>query len=84
MRDLVIPDPKRVRKHLSAVINFAKFRTDRTDFYIDLVNKVRTNISTCTYEYIVVQILGSTCIGVNGSCMAQIYGIFNIIDCLFL
>jgi kinetochore protein Nuf2 len=33
MADLTAPDPKRTRRHLSAVINFAKFREERLDYY---------------------------------------------------
>mmetsp|Transcript_13553 Transcript_13553/g.42661 ORF Transcript_13553/g.42661 Transcript_13553/m.42661 type:complete len:458 (-) Transcript_13553:74-1447(-) len=33
MADLTTPDPKRTRRHLSAVINFAKFREERLDYY---------------------------------------------------
>lgn len=38
-RDLFSPDPKRVRRHLSALINFAKFREERTMAFSDLTNQ---------------------------------------------
>lgn len=42
MKDLLAPEPKRVRRHLSAVINFAKFREERLVMYAELAVKVRT------------------------------------------
>jgi hypothetical protein len=41
MKDLLAPEPKRVRRHLSAVINFAKFREERLVMYAELAVKVR-------------------------------------------
>lgn len=40
MKDLLAPEPKRVRRHLSAVINFAKFREERLVMYAELAVKV--------------------------------------------
>ncbi len=39
MKDLLQPDPKRVRRHLSAIINFAKFREERLVMYSELAVK---------------------------------------------
>jgi len=39
IRDLSNPEAKRVRKHLSAVINFARFRDERLSLYSDLTTK---------------------------------------------
>jgi kinetochore protein Nuf2 len=36
VRDLTKPDPKRLRRNLSAIINFAKFREDRMGMYAEL------------------------------------------------
>lgn len=41
MKDVLTPDPKRVRRHLSAIINFAKFKEERFAMFTDLTNKVR-------------------------------------------
>jgi ABC-type uncharacterized transport system ATPase subunit len=41
MKDVLTPDPKRVRRHLSAIINFAKFKEERFAMFTDLANKVR-------------------------------------------
>jgi len=38
-RDLSHPESKRVRKHLSAVINFARFRDERLSLYSELTTK---------------------------------------------
>lgn len=40
MKDVLTPDPKRVRRHLSAIINFAKFREERLVMYSELAVKV--------------------------------------------
>ena len=39
MKDLLAPEPKRVRRHLSAIINFAKFREERLVMYSELAVK---------------------------------------------
>jgi len=39
MKDLLSPEPKRVRRHLSAIINFAKFREERLVMYSELAVK---------------------------------------------
>ena len=41
MKDILTPDPKRVRRHLSAIINFAKFREERLVMYSELAVKVK-------------------------------------------
>jgi hypothetical protein len=40
IKDILNPDSKRVRRHLSAVINFAKFREEPLTLYSDLLAKV--------------------------------------------
>jgi kinetochore protein Nuf2 len=39
MKDLLAPEAKRVRRHLSAIINFAKFREERLVMYSELAVK---------------------------------------------
>lgn len=34
MTDYTKPDPKRLRKQLSAIVNFAKFKEERLDMYV--------------------------------------------------
>jgi hypothetical protein len=41
IKDLLTPDPKRVKRHLSAIVNFAKFREERLVIYAELSGKVR-------------------------------------------
>jgi hypothetical protein len=40
MKDVLTPDTKRVRRHLSAIINFAKFKEERFAMFTDLADKV--------------------------------------------
>ncbi len=47
MKDLLAPEPKRVRRHLSAVINFAKFREERLVMYAELAVKVGGCVCRC-------------------------------------
>ena len=35
IRDVLAPQPKRLRRHLSAVVNFAKFREERLVMYVE-------------------------------------------------
>jgi hypothetical protein len=39
LKDLVRPDPSRVRRNMSAIINFHKFREDRLAMYKELTDK---------------------------------------------
>lgn len=46
MKDVLTPDTKRVRRHLSAIINFAKFKEERFAMFTDLADKV-----SCTSHF---------------------------------
>lgn len=39
MRDLIKPDPKRLVRNLSAIINFAKYREERVGVYTELTRE---------------------------------------------
>ena len=39
MRDLIKPDPKRLVRNLSAIINFAKYREERVGVYTELTRR---------------------------------------------
>ena len=42
MNDLIKPESKRLRRHISAVINFAKFREERLVHGVELTQEVDT------------------------------------------
>lgn len=44
LQDLIKPDGVRMRKILSAIINFAKFREEQFDVYLQLTDKSRENL----------------------------------------